>query len=58
MASVLSESCLSASACETKEGLFKELGELPAEDKRLVLLFTNGSFGEPLKTYLDRVKGE
>ena len=54
----LSGDCLSASACESKNGLFKELADLPYVEKRIVLLFTNGSFGEPLREYLRKVKGE
>ena len=58
MATLLENSCLSASAYQTNEGLFEGLKELPPIEKRLVLLFTNGSFGAPLKAYLESVKGE
>jgi len=49
--------CWSASACTSKEALFEELASLPATENRIVLLFTNGSFGEPLKDYLRTLGG-
>ncbi|MCB1122732.1 MAG: Mur ligase, partial [Verrucomicrobiae bacterium] len=56
MARILSEKCLSASACQSKEGLFEALLELPPVERRTVLLFTNGSFGKPLQDYLKNLK--
>ena len=56
MALTLSEQCVSALACHSKEGLFAELENLPDEVARLVILFTNGSFGKPLADYLAKLR--
>lgn len=56
MAKALCESGVSASACKTKESLFDELLGLRIDDKRLVVLFTNGSFGKPLRDYLKKLE--
>lgn len=56
MASTLNEQCISASACHSKEDLFAELENLPDEVARLVILFTNGSFGKPLAEYLTKLR--
>ena len=58
MAKSLSEGGVAASAYDSKEALFEELFGLPAGDKRLVILFTNGSFGQPLKDYLERLRSD
>jgi UDP-N-acetylmuramate: L-alanyl-gamma-D-glutamyl-meso-diaminopimelate ligase len=57
MQETLSRTCVSATACRSKESLFEGLLELPEASGRIVLLFTNGSFGPPLKEYLRRLKG-
>ena len=57
MKAELADFCLSASACTSKEALFEELAALTPVEKRIVLLFTNGSFGEPLKNYLRTLEG-
>lgn len=51
MVAVLSEYCSSAEAFESKELLFTALAT-HSDFKKLVLLFTNGSFGRPLDDYL------
>ena len=58
MAKALGERCTPASACSTKERLFDELLALPVEKERLVILFTNGSFGKPLADYLAKLKAD
>ena len=58
MVETLSEQCLSAKACLSKESLFADLEELPGDVGRLVIIFTNGSFGKPLADYLAKLRGE
>jgi len=58
MVKSLSTECLSASAYHAKEELFEELASMDSAVKRLVLLFTNGSFGEPLNEYLRVLKSK
>jgi UDP-N-acetylmuramate: L-alanyl-gamma-D-glutamyl-meso-diaminopimelate ligase len=58
MVKSLSLNCLSANAYNTKKELFEALISMDRGVKRLVLLFTNGSFGEPLKEYLCSLKGK
>lgn len=57
MASSLIESGVSAAAFQRKKTMFEELATLPSDDNRLVILFTNGSFGQPLQDYLDGLRG-
>ena len=52
MVESLSANCLSARAYNSKEEVFEELISMDGAKQRLVLLFTNGSFGEPLNDYL------
>ena len=58
MVQTLSEQCISATACRSKESLFADLEELPGDVGRLVILFTNGSFGKPLADYLERLRAD
>ena len=58
MARTLNRGKCQAVAFKDKETLFENLGCLERNQKRIVLLFTNGSFGEPLLNYLRGLKTE
>lgn len=58
MAQVLNRGKVQATAFSDKNALFKNLAGLDRDQQRVVLLFTNGSFGEPLQNYLGLLHGK
>lgn len=52
IAAALADTCRSAVAYASKESLFDSLATDERAAREVVLLFTNGSFGEPLQEYL------
>lgn len=52
MVAALADTCCSAVAYESNEALFESLAMDQRDSKQVVLLFTNGSFGAPLREYL------
>ncbi len=52
MVKVMTGAGKSATACKSKENLFVELADSLTGNPRIILLFTNGSFGQPLNDFL------
>ena len=57
VADLMYSSC-TANSFDSNEDLFEFLANLDDSKKRVIVLCTNGSFGEPLQEYLRRVKSE